>query len=100
MSNFQVTMAARFCVREVPSMCYSSDFSLSGDDSSCDEGEKIAALSRAVTSEPLASGSSSSSEQSSEPIASGSRSTSVDRLFVSANVSTDTEEDQGQFHGE
>ena len=48
--------------------------------------EEVAALSRAVTSEPLASSSSSS--------------TSVDRLFVSADVSTDAEEDQGQFQGE
>ena len=34
---------------------------------------------------------------SSEPIANCSSSASVDRLFVSADVSTDAEEDQGQF---
>ena len=33
----------------------------------------------------------------SEPIANCSSSASVDRLFVSADVSTDAEEDQGQF---
>ena len=33
-------------------------------------------------------------------IASGSSSTYIDRLFVSADVSTDAEEDQGQFQGE
>ena len=40
-------------------------------------------MSRAITFEPLASGSSSAS---------------VDRLFVCADVSTDAEEDQGLFH--
>ena len=47
--------------------------------------EAVAALNRAVTSEPIASGSSIAS---------------VDRLIVSANVSTDAAEDQGQFRGE
>ena len=89
---------ARFNVSEVLSMCYNSDFGLSEDESSCDEGEEVhayrgprvmfplevAALTRAVTSEPIASGCSSAS---------------VDRLFVSACVSTDAEEDQGQFCG-
>ena len=47
--------------------------------------EEVAALSRAVTSESMASGSSSAS---------------LDRLFASADVSTGAEEDQGQFQGE
>ena len=46
--------------------------------------EEVAVLSRAVTSEYIASCSSS---------------TSVDNIFCSANVSTDAEEDQGQFQG-
>ena len=45
----------------------------------------MAGLSRAVASESIASCS--------------SRSASVDRIFVSANVSTNAEEDQGQFQG-
>ena len=40
--------------------------------------DELAAMSRAVTCEPITSGSSS---------------TSVDRLFVSADISTDAEED-------
>ena len=36
----------------------------------------------------------------SELIADGGSSASVDKLFVSADVSTDAEEDQGQFQGE
>ena len=65
---------------------------------SCDEGEEVhayrgprviapeevATLSRTVTCEPLASCSSSAS---------------VDSLFVSADISTDAEEDQGLFQG-
>ena len=53
------------------SVCYNSDFDLSEDESSCDDGEEVhaycgsrviapeevAALSRAVSSEPVASGS-------------------------------------------
>ena len=35
----------------------------------------------------------------SESIASCSSGASVDRLFVSADISTDAEEDQGQFYG-
>ena len=46
--------------------------------------EEVVALNRAVTSEPIASGSSGSS---------------VGGLFVSADVSTDAEEDQEQFQG-
>ena len=59
------------------------------DISSYDEGaraksnpEEVAGLNRAVTSEPIASSSSGAS---------------VDRLFVSAGVCTNTEEDQEQF---
>ena len=80
-------------------MCYDSDFSLSEDESSCDEGEEVhayrcprviapeevAALSRAVTSESIDSSSSG---------------VSVDRPFVSTVVSTDTAENQEQFQGE
>ena len=80
-------------------MCYHSDFGLTEDKSSCDEHEElhtyrgpsvialeeVAALSLALTSEPIASGSSSAS---------------VDRLFVSADIFTDSEEDQGQLLGE
>ena len=47
--------------------------------------EDVTALRRAATSEPIASSSSSAS---------------VDGLFVSADVSTDAEEDQGQFNVE
>ena len=36
--KLQVTMAARFSVSEMLSMCYNSDFGLSVDESSCDEG--------------------------------------------------------------
>ena len=75
---------------------YNKDFGLSEDESSCDKGEEVhayrgprviapeevAALSRTVTSEPIASCSSSAS---------------VDRLYVSADVSNIAEEDQGQF---
>ena len=64
------------------------------DESSCDEGEEVhayrgqelycseeeVALSRAITSEPIAS--------------SGSSCISVDRLVVSANVSADAVEDK------
>ena len=47
--------------------------------------EKVAALSRAITSEPIASSSSSAS---------------IYGLFIGAGVSTDAEEDQEQFQGE
>ena len=45
---------------------------------------EVATLGRTVTSEPIASGNSAS----------------VDRLFVSADISSDAEEDQGEFQGE
>ena len=62
-------MAAMFNVRDVLSVYYNSDFSLSEDEFNCDEGEEIpclprakcytpeevAAVSIAVTSEPIAS---------------------------------------------
>ena len=38
--KLQVTMAAKFNVSEVLSMCYNSVFGLSEDESSYDEGEK------------------------------------------------------------
>ena len=92
-------MVAMFNVRKLLSMCYNSDFRLSKNEPSCDKSEvvyayqgprviapvEVTTLSRAVTSEPIAGGSSSAS---------------VDRVFVSADVSTDAEEDQGQFQGE
>ena len=34
-------MAARFTVSEVLSMYYNSDFGLSEDESSCDDGEEV-----------------------------------------------------------
>ena len=88
-----------FSVSEVLSVYFNSHLGFSEDESSCGEGEEahvyqgprviapeeVVALSRAVTSEPIASYSSS---------------VSVDRLFVSADVSTDAEEDQGLFQGE
>ena len=78
-------------------MCYNSDFSLSRINLAVMKErrsisyrgprviapEKVAAVSRAITSEP-----------------SSSSSASVDRLFGSADVSTDAEEDQGQFQSE
>ena len=36
-----VMMAARFSASEVLSMCYYSDFGLSEDESSCDEGDEV-----------------------------------------------------------
>ena len=66
----QITMAAMFSVSEVLSMCKTSYFGISEDESNCDEGEEVhscrspcllgprvvalkevAALSRAITSE-------------------------------------------------
>ena len=69
-------MAAMLNVSKVLSMCCNSDFSHSEDESSCDEGEeahayrgprviapeKVESLSRDVTSEPIESSSSSTSE--------------------------------------
>ena len=60
-------------------------FGLAEDGSRCNEGEEVAALSKAVHSERIASCNSS---------------TCIDRLFVSTDVSTDAKEDQGQFQGE
>ena len=89
-------MVSSFSVNEVMSFCYKCDFDFSEDESSCDEGEEVhtyrgprviapeevAALIRVVTSEPIASDSSSAS---------------VDRIFASADISTGAEEEQGQF---
>ena len=76
-----------------------ASFGLSGNESNSSEVDEVhsyqeprvitpeeeAALSRAVTSEPLAGGNNSGS---------------VDRPFVSAEVSASAEEDQEQFQGE
>ena len=97
--KLQVMLAARFSVSEVLSMCYISDISLLEDESSCDKGEEIhayqgprvrapkevGALNRVVTSESIVSFCSSAY---------------VGSLFVSADVSTDAEEDQRQFLSE
>ena len=91
--TLQVTKVTRFSVSEVLSMCYNNgDFSLSEDESSCDKGKGVYAYrgSRVIARKKVAA---LSRTVSSEPIASGSSSTSVDKLFVSADVSADAEED-------
>ena len=76
--KLQVTKATMFSVSVVMSVCYNSNFGLSEDESSCDEGEevhayrkprvitteKLAALSRAVTSQSIYSCSHSASVDS------------------------------------
>ena len=81
----QIMKAAMFGVSEVLSMCYNSYFNLSEDESSCDEGEGVHAcrgprLVAAVTSECIASSSAS--------------------IYINTEVSTDAEDDQGQFQGQ
>ena len=92
-------MDSKFTVSDILSMCYNSDFGLSENESICDDGEdvhaylgqrvvapeEVAALSRAVISEPRVS---------------GSRSAFLEAPFVDDNVSTDAEENQEQSQGE
>ena len=92
-------MGFKFTVSDILSMCYNSDFGFSENESICDDGEdvhaylgqrvvapeEVAALSRAVISEPIVSGSSSAF---------------VEAPFVDDNVSTDAEENQEQSQGE
>ena len=80
-------------------MCYNTDFSLSEDESSCDEGEDIHAYRGPSVIAPEEIAALSRAVSTSEPVASSCSSTSVDRLFVSVDVSTDAEEDQGEFRG-
>ena len=84
---------------DILSMYYNCNFGLSENESICDDREEvhaylgqrvvapveIAALSRAVIS---------------EPIVSGSRSAFVEAPFVNYSVSTDAEENQEQSQGE
>ena len=84
-------------------MCYNSDFGRSEDESSCAEGENVQAYRgpRVIAPEEVAA---LSRAVSLEPIASCNSNASIDRLFVSTDiftgVSTDDEEDKGQFQGE
>ena len=78
--KLQVTMAAMFNVRDALSVCYNSNFSLSEDEFNCDEGEEVPCLPRAkcYTPEEVAA---LSIAVTSEPKASCSSSTSADRLI-------------------
>ena len=92
-------MDSKFTVSDILSMCYNNGFCLSENESICDDGEdvhaylrqrvvapkEVAALSRAVIS---------------EPIVSGSHSAFVEAPFVDDNVSTDAEENQEQSQSE
>ena len=81
----EVMMAAMFSVSEVVSMCYSSDLSLLVDGSSCDKGKEGHAFQRTRVRAPEGV-EALSGAVTSEPVASNSSSTSVDMLFVSADV--------------
>ena len=92
-------MDSKFTVSDILSKCYNSDFGLSENESICDDGEDVHAYlgQRVIAPEELAA---LSRAVISEPIVSGSRSAFVEAPFVDDNVSTDAEENQEQSQGE
>ena len=89
-SNLNKKMDSKFTV---------SVFCLSKNESICDDGEDVHAYlgQRVVAPEEVAA---LSRAVISEPIVSGSRSAFVEAPFVDDNVSTDAEENQEQSQGE
>ena len=79
-------------------MCYNSGFGFSEDESSCDEGEEVLVYRgpRVKAPEEVAG---QSSAVTSETMAGSRSGASVDRLFVSADVSINAKEDQEEFQG-
>ena len=92
-------MDSKFTESDILSMCYYSDFGLSENESTCDDVEEVHAYlgHRVVAPEEVAA---LSRAVISEPIVSGSRSTFVEASFVDDNVSTDAEGNQEQSQGE
>ena len=92
-------MDSKFTMSDILSMCYNSDFCLSENESICDDGEDVNAYlgQRVVAPEEVAA---LSRAVISEPIVSGSRSAFVEAPFVVDNASTDAEENQEQSQGE